>query len=81
MKKQNVINLIKYHTEGNEPAFRSEAYTIAEDFVRSGDKQIGHYILTLLSDRLRRQSPHPDRIPGRTSPATQRVPALSSAVP
>ena len=51
MKKQNVINLIKYHTEGNEPAFRSEAYTIAEDFVRSGDKQIGHYILTLLSDQ------------------------------
>lgn len=29
MKKQNVLNLIKYHVEKNENAFRNEAINIA----------------------------------------------------
>ncbi len=51
MKKRNVINLIRYFTEGNSSAFRDEAYTIAEDFNASGDYQLGNYILALLSNK------------------------------
>ncbi len=51
MKKRNVINLIKYYTEGNDSAFRDEAYEIAADFNASGDAQLGNYILALLSDK------------------------------
>ena len=32
MKKQNIINLIKYHVERNESAFRNEALGIAQYF-------------------------------------------------
>lgn len=51
MKKRNVINLIKYFTEGNSSAFRDEAYNIAEDFNLSGDTQLANYVLALLSNR------------------------------
>ena len=50
MKKKNVINLIKYHVEKNEPAFREESYLIADSFHRMGDSQLAEYIMTLLSD-------------------------------
>lgn len=50
MKKKNVINLIKYHSENNEEAFRNEAYEIAYDFDQSGEKQLASYILTMVSD-------------------------------
>ena len=50
MKKQDVISLIRYHIENNDNAFRDEAYMIAEDFCSRGDKQIGLYIYSLLSD-------------------------------
>ena len=40
MKKRDVINLIRYHTENNDAAFRNEAYNIAKDFDRSGDEQL-----------------------------------------
>lgn len=49
MKKRNVINLIRYYTEGNDQAFRDEAYEIASDFYANGDLQLGNYILALLS--------------------------------
>lgn len=32
MKKANIINLIKYHAERNDSAFRNEAYQIANEF-------------------------------------------------
>ena len=32
MKKQNVINLVKYHVEKNEEAFISEVAEIAKEF-------------------------------------------------
>ena len=51
MKKRNVINLIKYFTEGNSSAFRDEAYHIAEDFNSSGDSQLANYVLALLSNK------------------------------
>ena len=50
MKKKDVISLIRYHMENNDTAFRNEAYMIAEDFVSKGDKQLGLYIYSLLSD-------------------------------
>lgn len=50
MKKKNVLNLIKYHSENNEVGFRTEAYEIARDFDRQGDYQLAEYIMALLSD-------------------------------
>ena len=50
MKKKNIINLIKYHVENNNDAFRNEAYEIANEFDRSGDHQLAEYIMSLLSD-------------------------------
>lgn len=50
MKKADVINLIRYHTEKNENAFRDEAYKIAHDFDNAGDTQLAEYIMALLSD-------------------------------
>lgn len=50
MKKRNVINLIRYHSEKNEPAFRAEALAIAQEFDKTGDVQLSEYIMALLSD-------------------------------
>lgn len=50
MKKRDVLNLIRYHAEHNDAAFRNEAYGIAKDFDRSGDVQLASYIIALLSD-------------------------------
>lgn len=50
MKKRNVINLIRYHSERNELAFRSEALAIAQEFDKIGDTQLAEYIMALLSD-------------------------------
>ncbi len=49
MKKKNVINLIKYYSEGNDVSFRDEAYEIANDFNASGDRELAEYIMALLS--------------------------------
>lgn len=49
MKKKNVINLIRYYAEKNDPAFREEAYEIAWDFDASGDFQLSEYIMALMS--------------------------------
>ena len=50
MKKKNVINLIRYHQENNDAAFRAEAMIIAKEFYDDNDNQLGDYIMTLLSD-------------------------------
>ena len=50
MKKKDVLNLIRYHAEHNDAAFRNIAYDIAKDFDRSGDVQLAAYIIALLSD-------------------------------
>lgn len=49
MKKKNVINLIKYHTEGKEQEFRNEAYEIAQNFLRNDDEELAHYIMSILN--------------------------------
>lgn len=50
MKKQNVINLIKYHIERNENAFRNEAINIARYFDSIGDEQLAEYIMSLIAE-------------------------------
>lgn len=50
MKKQNVLNLIKYHVEKNESSFRNEAITIARYFDSIGDEQLAEYIMSLIAE-------------------------------
>lgn len=50
MKKMNVLNLIKYYSEKNDGAFRTEAYDIARDFDKCGDHELAEYIMALLSN-------------------------------
>ncbi|OOF40109.1 AAA family ATPase [Rodentibacter rarus] len=50
MKKQNVVNLIKYHFERNENAFRNEALVVARYFDSVGDHQLTEYIMALISE-------------------------------
>ena len=50
MKKQNVLNLIKYHVERNENFFRNEAISIARYFDSIGDYQLSEYIMGLISE-------------------------------
>lgn len=50
MKKQNVINLIKYHVERNENSFRNEAINIARYFDSIGDDQLAEYIMSLIAE-------------------------------
>lgn len=49
MKKQNLINLVRYHTEKNEEAFISEVAKIAKEFDSMGDKEIAQYLMELIS--------------------------------
>ncbi len=50
MKKQNVLNLIKYHVERNENAFRNESINIARYFDSIGDEQLAEYIMGLIAE-------------------------------
>lgn len=49
MKKQNLINLVKYHSEKNEEAFVSEVAEIAREFDRTGDITTAQYLMELVS--------------------------------
>lgn len=50
MKKQSILNLIKYHVERNENAFRNEAVNIAKYFDAIGDYQLAEYIMGLIAE-------------------------------
>lgn len=49
MKKKDIVDLIKYHEEGNDYAFTEKAQQIADDFRKSGDEELGNYIDTLVA--------------------------------
>lgn len=49
MKKQNIINLVKFFIEKDESAFRSEVCEIAKDFDRSGDYELSEYLMDMIS--------------------------------
>ena len=50
MKKKNIINLIRYHAEKNEAAFREEVYEIAKYFDSIKDYELSEYIMSLISN-------------------------------
>ena len=49
MKKQNLINLVRYHVEKNNDAFASEVAEIAREFDANGDSKIAQYLMELIS--------------------------------
>ena len=49
MKKQSILNLVKYYVEKNDSGFRSEVAEIAQDFIKNGDYEIGEYLMELIS--------------------------------
>lgn len=49
MKKQNLINLVRYHTERNDEAFASEVAKIAREFDNAGDATVAQYLMELIS--------------------------------
>lgn len=50
MKKQSIMNLVRYHVEKNEEAFISEVADIAREFDQSGDSAIADYLMELVSN-------------------------------
>ena len=50
MKKQSIINLVKYHVERNNEAFAMETAEIAKEFDESGDYKVAQYLMELVSD-------------------------------
>ena len=49
MKKQNIINLVKYYVEKNDSAFRNEVAEIAKDFESNSEHEICDYLMDLIS--------------------------------
>jgi len=49
MRKQNIINLIRFYVDRNDSGFRSEAYEVAKHFDKLGEYQLSEYIMALLS--------------------------------
>lgn len=50
MKKQNIINLVKYHAEQNNAAFIAEVSEIAREFDSNGDYEAAQYLMDLISN-------------------------------
>ncbi len=51
MKKKTIIDLIRYHVDKNEVAFREEAYEVAKYFDETGDFELAQYVMGLISKR------------------------------
>ena len=49
MKKQSIINLVRYHTEKNDEAFASEVAKLAKEFDDAGDKELAQYLMEMIS--------------------------------
>lgn len=49
MKKKDIVNLIRYHSEHNESGFRAVAADIAREFESTGDSQLAAYVMSLIS--------------------------------
>ncbi len=50
MKKRDLVDLIRFHSENNNVAFRDLSYSIAKEFEENGDYELAHYIVSLLAD-------------------------------
>ena len=42
MKKRDVVELIRYHAEHNEPGFKVAAYTVAKCFDEMENHELAH---------------------------------------
>lgn len=49
MKKQDLINLVRYHTEKNDEAFAAEVAKIAAEFDAAGDSAVAEYLMEMVS--------------------------------
>ena len=49
MKKQDLINLVKYHIENNDVAFSTTVTEIAKEFDQMGDTNTASYLMELIS--------------------------------
>lgn len=49
MKKQSIVNLVKYYVEKNDEAFRTEVVDIAREFENMGEQSISEYLMDLIS--------------------------------
>ena len=49
MKKQTIVNLVRYHTEKNDKAFALEVAEIAKEFEANGDFSVAQYLMELIS--------------------------------
>ena len=50
MKKQSLVNLVKYHVEKNDEAFALEVAEIAKEFESVGDSSVAQYLMELVSN-------------------------------
>lgn len=50
MKKRDVVELIRYHAEHNEPGFKVAAYTVAKCFDEMENHELAHYVMVLVID-------------------------------
>lgn len=50
MKKQDLINLVRYHVERNDDAFVSEVAKIAKEFDETGDSSVAEYLMELIAN-------------------------------
>lgn len=50
MKKQSLVNLVKYHVEKNDEAFAIEVAEIAREFDAAGDSSVAQYLMELVSN-------------------------------
>lgn len=50
MRKQDLVNLVRFHVEKNEEAFIAETSRIAEEFSASGDTAVAEYLMELISN-------------------------------
>lgn len=51
MKAQLIVNLIKYHCEGDDMSFKRTANDIAAEFEQSGNTKLAVYIANMLADQ------------------------------
>lgn len=50
MKIGEIVNLIKYHVDGDDDLFVKQSTSIADDFYENGDVDVARYIYNILSD-------------------------------
>lgn len=50
MKKQDIVNLVRYHVERNEGAFIAQVAEISREFAKSGDDMLAQHLMELVSD-------------------------------